>query len=338
MIFLSFTTAFLIINLLPAVACYYFFSRTIEDKITSLTAALICAPFLFVLINYYLLLFVPQINSFILSFILILTISITAIKKYGDNTFQDVKIQLLKNSRIALLITFVFFISIAYAFWRPLTEHDTFEYINLGKRFFDENKIDYSTYRYQHQNGFYYVGIHGLSYPLIYTLQCQINQVFNTISNSWFKWQSIYYYFISIAFVYFSIPSNSSIIKWFSAGIFGFTYGIFFSGVQFILDPIRIAYLLLSTFLFISFLKNRNNSLLILIGITAGFHASLHFIGFIFSLLMFMILAFLSIKKVKEHGIAVTFSFLLFIIFGAIHYMFEIFMGDGYFLKKLFTQ
>lgn len=216
---------------------------------------------------------------------------------------------------IALLILFV--CPPLYASLREISEHDTFEYMALGRNIYNYGTIEFPGFRYL-PNGFFYVALHGFVYPLIYTIQL----FFTPDSDFIFKTIPLYY---SILLIFlFAMRIRRLPRSWWlpSMGILLTSYGFIFSTLQFHLESIRLFLLFSSVILAFSYLRY-HRPCVNLLGIMLGLQAGLHFIGLVASLIIIAGVFLFNPVSWSEKSWVATRMFFLFLVFGAVHYLLE---------------
>lgn len=339
----------------------------IIEKPLALIFSLALAPFITSLLLHYLLCFFPNqsaifyVSVVIAFFTLLLLISkgfIKIVLKYILSKFKMTDKNTRKESllvdnkyftiyqkdRIILFSNFVllFVTLVACFFWikqilfTPITGHDMLEYAIQAKHFAREKLITYVPYRYHIENNFFYVGLHGFSFPLIGTWEYLFSEIFGVSENDYLM-KSItgYYSFLIFAIIYVLIKKYNTFIALAAILLLFSNYGLFITIFSYHIDSYRI-FMILAAFTGLALaIKFPSNITLFIFGINAAAQAYIHSLGVFIAL--FLSFAFLiyfpgSIaQKVKQ-------CFLLFIIimlFGGMHYIIDVFWGTGWIFQEI---
>jgi hypothetical protein len=337
---LNLVVLYVLIIFFPAYFIINWVKYCISGTRSSIIISLGIAPLLMSALLYYLLILLPQ-QSIVFYFAVSLGCLISfsflfhKIKTATLNQLQ-LKIKSLNGTEkiISCLLLFLFLCSLGYSFWRPLSEHDTFEYMFLGKQLALKKQLLISNYRFDENSGSFFVGLHGLLYPLLFTWQVFINQIMHVDSEWWFKSLSGFYTLLFIAmFAGFIKTINQKLILFALALIFS-TYAIVFSMLQFHLEMIRLFLFVAALYLLVSYIKSAKNQLKLL-GLVLGLQASIHFIGMVISIISFGLLFLFMQNSFFKRVKVLSVPFIIFIFAGLLHYILEYWLGDGYWWLKI---
>jgi hypothetical protein len=331
---------YFLIIILPAYFIIDWVNHQISSAKSSLILSLGIAPLLMSGMLYFLLTLLPKqsvVVYFLICFVILLCFNLYFKKQnqLSSSRFHLKNISFNHNEKtISVIIFFVFLLSLAYSAWRPLTEHDTFEYMFLGKQLAIKKLLSISNYRFDETSGSFFVGLHGLLYPLLFTWQVFLNQFMHIDSEWWFKSLSGYYTVLFIAMFSGFIKTINHKLILFGLGLLFTSYAMVFSMLQFHLEMIRLFLFVAVLSIVISFLNAPKNQLNIL-GLVLGLQAGIHFIGLVISILGFVLIFFFLkqsfINRIKMLGI----PFIIFLFAGALHYLLEYLLGDGYWWQKI---
>lgn len=336
---LNLLVLYLLIIILPAYFIIDWVNYYISSTKSSIVLSLGVAPLLMSGMLYFMLLLLPNQSVFIyftIGFGFLLAFKFF-IKKYHQITLKPLQTNLSfskTEKTITIILFLLFLLSVVYSAWRPLSEHDTFEYMFLGKQLAFKKQLLISNYRYDENSGSYFVGMHGLLYPLLYAWQVLINQIMQVDSEWWFKSLSGFYTILFIAMFssYLKIINHRLMV--FGLCLLLTTYAMLFSMLQFHLEMIRLFLFVAVLYISISFIKVPKNQLGML-GLVLGLQAGIHFIGLVISALVFVLVFFFmqqsSIQRTKILGM----QFIIFLCTGALHYLLEYLLGDGYWWQKI---
>lgn len=279
--------------------------------------------------------------------IFLLSIMFIKLKKIIMNYLLDdknkLKIFLFSNKFLLLgfLILFlhVFVGWIFYISKKSLSEHDTLEYATLGKIFYQIKTIHYQKVPYFDNNGFYYVGLHGFSFPLLQTFELISNEVFMDSKNLFFRSiNSIYGGLILMLGFLFLWEKVSFVYAFVYLILITSVYSFFETIMKYHIDNFRVFFILSCCYYILDlFRKNLilNFKHIGLLGLFLGAMANTHSLGF---MLTFFILIgiFLTIQekffiKLK----VITLITLMMMLFGGYHYIIDIFWGTGWIFQEI---
>jgi hypothetical protein len=329
-----------LIIILPAYFIFDWVSHQISSAKSSIVLSLGIAPLLMSGMLYFLLMLLPNQSGIIyFAICLLLFISFNIYFKKNHqiplNRLYPAHLSFSKTDKsFTILLIFFFFLSLAYSAWRPLSEHDTFEYMFLGKQLALKKQLLISNYRFDEKTGSFFVGLHGLLYPLLFSWQVFLTKIIQADSEWWFKSLSGFYstLFIAMFIGYLKIISQRLILI--GLCLLFTSYAMVFSMLQFHLEMIRLFLFIAVLYITVSYIKSPNKQLNLL-GLLLGLQAGIHFIGLVISLLVFLLVFFFLqqslIKRVKMLGI----PFIIFLFAGAFHYLLEYLFGDGYWWQKI---
>lgn len=344
-----------------------FDTNKIIEKPLALIFSLALAPFITSLLLHYLLFFFPYQNAilYVLAvisvFTFLLMISKDFIKtalKYVLSKFKFTKknttgeLLLIDNKYVKIYqkgwiilfpnLVLVLLILVACFFWfkqilfTPITGHDMLEYAIQGKHFAREKLIAYGPNRYHVENDFFYVGLHGFSFPLIGTWEYLFSEIFGVYKNDYLmKSISGYYSFLIFAIIYVFIKKYNIFIALAAILLLFLNYGVSITLFSYHIDSYRI-FMILAAFAGLALaIKFPSNITLFIFGVNTAAQAYIHSLGVFIAL--FFCFAFLiyfpgtNVQKVKK-------CFLLLIIillFGGMHYILDIFWGTGWIFQEI---
>lgn len=293
--------------------------------------SLITGPLLFTLINYYSLL-IPFSNNnyaFYLFFFVITLIVITSLIWVIKGSFNS----LLKLNKKELLIFYVALLLLIPLFTlKPIAGHDFIEYCLFGKMLATRGTINWSNYWYDAQSGFYYVGLHGFSFPLFGSIEVWLSNKMQVVPKFLLiKSVTIYYALIIIANAFFLFSYLKKNLFWHFLVLLFSSFYFFTFVTNFHIDTYRTSLLLLCiTFLFLIF-ENKIKIDLNIFALICGMAAFTHSLNAIVLFVSFFI-PFIFIKN-KAGKILVYFLVLFFS--GYIHYFLDVVFGAGWIFKEI---
>lgn len=304
------------------------------------------SPFFVTVILYYLFFFLPgkgdgfYLSVIVLVYGVIVTIAFSELKGIIKSR-SNLLIRHIKANKIISTVLIIGFVLVCcgwtyYITSKSLTEHDTLEYAVQGKVFYEEKNMEYKAHRYDEKSGFYYVGLHGLSFPLLATYERVSNAFLNSDKDYFFRsLNSVYGLFILLILFLFSRKVKNLIFALsVTVGLF-FTYGFFETVMKYHIDHYRVFFLLISIVLLVELVKNYSRELLILFSLFLAAQANAHSLGFLLSFIQLGVL-FLFLKgglvdRIKSMSIACV----IVVLFGALHYFIDIFWGTGWLFQDI---
>lgn len=219
---------------------------------------------------------------------------------------------------------------------KSLTEHDVLEYAVQGKVFYTTKVIGYSAHRLDELSGFYYVGLHGFSFPLQATNERLLNGIFHANSDYYFRaLNSIYGMLILVGLFLFSLRRNGI---WFAL-IFTFglviSYGFFETIMKYHIDNFRIFFFLGTLYLSWNYLRTGTFNQLILVTIFLSAQANAHSLGCLLAIMFLGILFVFSetpiIERIKQFALVAV----IFLLFGGLHYILDLTIGTGWIFQEV---
>lgn len=252
-----------------------------------------------------------------------------AIRPYFTETNYVIKL-------VLLLLTLLFFVGWSYYIYtKKITEHDTLEYAVQGKVFYKDKCIYYDTYRYDKENFFFYVGLHGFSFPLIRTFEMMTNTFVNSGDLFFRSINSIYGGWILL--LVFSVFYKITNVKYafIVVLLLGLNYGFFETIMKYHIDNFRVFFLMMSVVWMYYLMQNTDINSAGVWGIMMGAQSNAHSLGFMIAfiqLLVFFIFCNLSIQKRIVYSVWIL--FLLFLS-GGVHYVIDTFFGTGWIFKDI---
>lgn len=343
LLFLTFVVGGIIIS-----ACFIQFTK--KSAILSFPQILLLgvgiSPYFTAILLYYLFLLLPnRSDGFYLIFIystyfILALVSFSSIKHLLKEISSRIKNIFIRNRLI--FISGIIFFAFVFAGWsyyiksKSLTEHDTLEYAVQGKIFYEDKTISYETHRYDEDNGFYYVGLHGLSFPLLATFERMNNSFLGSEKDYFFRsLNSIFGLFILLGIFLYSLHAKNiffAIIM--CIGLF-FTYGFFETIMKYHIDNYRVFYLLCSIILMQKYIENNSFSTLFIFALFLSAQANAHSLGFMLAIIqigiLFLFIEGNIITKLKKTSQITSFM----LIFGGIHYLIDIFSGTGWIFQDI---
>jgi hypothetical protein len=341
----------LLLGYIVFMALSHFFNR--ENKFSAtfiLLLSLGLTPGLIALFLYYALLLFPHQSSLsyilivMLPFALLFSLSIKQLKLYRTviKEFRNWYRSNFKTifTKILLFGTILFmFLSIAYfnyyLYSKEITEHDTLEYAVQGKVFFTDASIPYDEYRYDEKSGFYYVGLHGFSFPLQATWERHLNTFTGLEKDIYFRSINMFYGTL-IALLMLVLLSRQSIFLGLTGALTLFIcYGFFETFMKYHIDNMRIFFLVASMLFFVEALKQTSTRSVFLFGIFLGLQVNSHSLGALISFIQLAVLFLYIPGSIVNKLKLCSLAGLSMLAFGGIHYCIDVLTGTGWLFQQV---
>lgn len=266
-------------------------------------------------------------------------------KENENKLLYDLKfIKLYRSSYTLNYLKIIVLTLVLYLFWQwiwrligiPIIGHDMLEYAIQARYFAKQRLIEYVENRYYPENGFYYVGLHGFSFPLLGSWEVLFSELFGKLDNDYYFRSITGYYGFLIFFTQFFWLKRVNIWLAVAASvILFFTYGFFITITEYHIDTYRI-YMIIASFIALAYAVNYHSALtLALLGIFSGAQAFIHSFGVF--LAVFIVMAFFLFykntwhKKIL-HTLLIT---AIIMLMGGIHYVMDVLFGTGWIFQEI---
>lgn len=242
-----------------------------------------------------------------------------------------------KKILIAGLVILAFFF-VGWSYYistKSITEHDTLEYAVQGNIFYKNRCIRYVQHRYDNSSGFYYVGLHGFSFPLLGTFENITNEYFNS-DNLFFRSINSIYGILIVLLVYFigwEFTDKKYAVLICASMLLN--YGFFETIMKYHLDNYRVFFFLLGVYLMYDILKESDKRILVVWSMVLGAQSNIHSLGFMLAIIE-LIVVFLFMDEIFTIKLKrVSLSGIIMLLSGGLHYVLDIFMGTGWIFKEI---
>lgn len=222
-----------------------------------------------------------------------------------------------------------------YLWLKPIMEHDTLEYATQGLIMFLNPVIEYSAHRYDAATGFYYVGLHGLNFPLFGTWELMFNAAFGTVSNMLFRSLNSYYGILILLFVFLYLRRFAPRAAWFGAAMLMMSYIFFENILKYHIDSYRLFFGIAAVWAMLECIERPQLRNFFWFGVLSGLQASAHSLGVFLSVIEFACLFLFIPMPVWPRTRMLLYAFALFFTGGAIHYVLDITIGTGWLFKEI---
>lgn len=214
--------------------------------------------------------------------------------------------------------------------------HDFLEYMVQGGYIFDNKAIIYTHEIYNEQTGFYYVGLHGWSFPLQYSLERLVDSFTTFGFGLYFQSLTLWYGLVILTVVYSELKKHFNTLYAISGIlIMVFAKGFLIASSYSHIDSYRIFFFSLSVIFTLEMVNKPEARMIPLLAFVAGTSAFAHSLGVIVAVVLGATLVFYLQKDwVTRIKYALGFG-LLTLVFGGIHYLLDIFYGTGWIFKEI---
>jgi hypothetical protein len=250
--------------------------------------------------------------------------------------YQKEQMILYSNVALLFIILVVCFFWVKQILFTSFEGHDMLEYAIQARHFAREKLIEYIPNRYHIENNFFYVGLHGFSFPLIGTWEYLFSEIFGIYDNDYLLRSVSGYYCILIFVIIYTFIKKYSQFVAISVLILMFSnYGLFITLTNYHIDSYRI-FMIIAAFTGLALsIKSPSAISLILFGVFAAAQAYIHSLG-VFIALFLCLSSFIFYPGKLSKKVTPSFL-LLFIImlFGGIHYIVDVFWGTGWIFQEI---
>ncbi len=243
----------------------------------------------------------------------------------------------LRSEKLFIMLTFIFFVIYGIVITRShVVGHDMLEYSIQGRYFGEHKKIIYEKHHFNPENDFYYVGLHGYSFPLLRTWEYFLGKMFHlTTTDYFFRNISLMYYFLLylFGFTILSLKPFYTKFLWFIMMCVPLGFSGLMIGPH--IDSYRICMISISFFLLYKSVELNNHFNHGLLFVFTGAQAFIHSLG-VFIAVFILLSFFLFIQHEMKKKILLTAIFgLVILLMGNIHYFLDTFFGTGWIFQTI---
>lgn len=230
---------------------------------------------------------------------------------------------------------FLLVITVLFLANKPLVDHDVLEYGVQGRIFLRDRAIEYQRYPFDAATGFHYVGLHGFSFPLLFTWEGLWGAWAGLRSDLWVRSITMWYAWLLIAFCWSLLRR---VDRWLAVagGIaLAAPVGFLFLMTIYHLDSYRIFFFTATLAAFVALLQAPSRERLLLFAVLVGAQAFIHSVGAILAGVMVAVLLFaLPLPWTRRarwllRGVGVM------LLMGAVHYVVDVFKGTGWIFQDI---
>lgn len=219
--------------------------------------------------------------------------------------------------------------------YKPLVDHDALEYGVQGRIFLRDRALAYAHHRFDASTGFYYVGLHGFAYPLLFAWEGLVDGVFGVSSDLWVRSGSLYNGGLLLALTWTVLRRRDAALALIGTATLALAQGALFLFVVYHLDSCRILLFTAAALLFMAALEQPSNARAWLFGGVCGAQAFVHSVGAILGGGMLFLLPFLMAGTWRRRSAVTGIACTAFLLFGGLHYVLDVFLGTGWIFKDI---
>ncbi|WP_070137799.1 hypothetical protein [Crocinitomix algicola] len=240
------------------------------------------------------------------------------------------------NNFYFLAITLFFLVGLKALLLFFTIGHDFVQYLVQAEFIFKQKAIIYESHIFYPENGFYYVGLHGWSFPLQYSLECLVDDFMGYGYGMYFKSLTTFYGILIISVVYFTVKKHFNLFYACAAMfVLIFAKGFLTATTNAHIDAYRIFFFVLSFYFTLRLIDNGRSNEIPLLAFLSGTSAFAHSLGVIIAVIFgFTILFYLQKKWVSKIKDALIYG-VLTLVFGGAHYIIDVFYGTGWIFKEI---
>jgi hypothetical protein len=219
--------------------------------------------------------------------------------------------------------------------YKPLVDHDALEYGVQGRIFLRDRALAYAHHRFDPSTGFYYVGLHGFAYPLLFAWEGLVGGLFGLSSDLWTRSSSLYNGGLLLALVWSVLHRRDATLALIGTATLALAQGILFLFVVYHLDGSRILLFTAAALLFMAVLDQPSISRGWLFGGVCGAQAFVHSVGAILGGSMLLLLPIFLAGTWRRRMTLTGVASLAFLLGGGLHYVLDVLLGTGWIFKDI---
>lgn len=218
---------------------------------------------------------------------------------------------------------------------KGLTEHDILEYGTQGQIFLRDMAIHYQRHHYDAATGFYYVALHGFSFPLLFTWEGLLAGHAAQLEDPWVRALTPFYAWLCVTLLWGLVRRWGRWLAVWLALALGGSMGFFFLATVYHLDSIRIFLFIAAATLFAAVVHRPHARSVVLLAWVCAAGAGFHSLGAIIGVMFGGLLLFLLPGGKKARAGATLVFFSVFLLAGGIHYVMDVLFGTGWIFKEI---
>jgi hypothetical protein len=218
---------------------------------------------------------------------------------------------------------------------KPLADHDILEYGTQGRIFLRDMAIRYEAHHFDQATGFYYVGLHGFAFPLLFTWEGLIGQLIGSWSDVWVRLLTPYYAWLTVSFLWAVLRGYGPWVGLWVSALFALTLGFIYLNTIYHVDPFRLFLFTAAFSLFMVAMRDPQRIGVVLWGVAMGAHAMTHSLGMILAPFMLASFLFFALGGMKQRIESTVLATGCFLVAGGLHYVVDILFGTGWLFKDI---
>lgn len=230
---------------------------------------------------------------------------------------------------------FLLFVAVIFLANKPLADHDVLEYAIQGRIFLRDLAIVYQQHHFDPASGFYYVGLHGFSFPLLFTWEGLTGSFVDMRSDLWVRSMTMWYCWLLIAFVWSIVRRTDRWLAVATSIALTVPVGFLFLLTIYHVDSYRIFFFTAALASFVALLQAPSRERLVLFAVLCGAQAFIHSVGAILAgTLCLVLLLFLPFAWGKRMAWVLSAAGVM-LAAGAVHYVADVFFGTGWIFQDI---
>jgi len=219
--------------------------------------------------------------------------------------------------------------------YKPLVDHDILEYGTQGRIFLRDMAVHYEKHHFDAVTGFYYVGLHGFSFPLLFTWEGMVRGLLGDGGDAWVRFLTPYYALLLVSFVWATLRRFDVWVAVWASGAFALTIGFLYLNTIYHVDPMRLFLFTASFALFLNVVRAPSLPVIGCWGFVLGAHAMVHSLGMILAPFMLAGAWLFMPGTFGKRTVSLVLATAVFMVAGGIHYVLDILIGTGWLFKEI---
>lgn len=230
---------------------------------------------------------------------------------------------------------FLAVVTVLFLLNKPLVDHDVLEYGVQGRIFLRDKAIVYQRYMHDASTGFHYVGLHGHSFPLLFTWEGLNSTWLGIHGDMWVRSITMWYAWLLIAFCWALLRRVGRWVAVAGGITLAAPIGFLFLMTIYHLDSYRIFFFTVALAAFVALLQQPTRDRLLLFAVLAGAQAFIHSVGAILAGVMVAVLLFALPMPILPRLQWLLRGLAVMLLVGTIHYVVDVFKGTGWIFQDI---
>lgn len=218
---------------------------------------------------------------------------------------------------------------------KPLVDHDVLEYAVRGRWFLDTLEVTYERHPFDARNGFYYVGLHGHSFPLLFTWDGLWQRITGATGDLWPRSITLWYTWLLIALMWSVLRQWDRALAFVGVLNMVVPFGFALLLVIHHLDSYRITLFTAMVLLVLVLRERPELPLVLLFGAVLGAQAFIHSTGAILGGVLWVLWLLMHPGTLRDRMVHAGASAALALAFGGVHYVLDTLIGTRWIFKDI---